>query len=167
MSDLAVEYLVVGDDEQTLVRTEVEHQLLEIGRQGPPGPAFGEGDLEMDNHAIRDAQVIGFKSEFDNGNSGAFRQILLATAQKQKVRLTDNCVLEIVSSSAPVGHYQLRIVQDGVGNRHVVWQGLMPNRWLNSTVVPNVHKDANGESILSLFWDGSRFTQSLAKVGAL
>jgi hypothetical protein len=167
VSEVAVEYLVVGDGEQTLVRTEVEHQILEQGRQGPPGPAFGSGDLDMDNHAIVDAKVVGFHGEYDNGDSNSYAQVLLARAQKQKLRITEQCVVELVGAGAPVGHYQLRLVQNSVGGYRAIWQGLLPGRWLNTNVVPEVHKDPFGESILSLYWDGNQFTQSLAKVGAL
>jgi hypothetical protein len=124
-----------------------------------------DSDLEMNNNDITEAKTITFNGEYDNGNSGASKTIDFANGQKQKVTLTANTTLTI-SAPPAVGSYQLRLIQDATGGRTITWSGFSASRWLSSATAPTPNAAANGESIVSAFWDGAAWVQSLAKVGA-
>lgn len=157
----------LSTDNELLVTTELELVLIESGMQGPPGPGFGGGSLNMGNQPIYNVSAVGFHAEYDCGNSGAAITIDLSVAQKQKLTLTAAApVVTIDATEAPVGHYQIRIIQDSAGGRAPSFPSLSVSRWLGSAFMPPVNGAANGESILSLYWDGANFTQALAKVGA-
>lgn len=111
-------------------------------------------------------KIFGFGSEIDNGNSGAAKTIVVANGQKQKLTLNAACTITIDSTGLLVGNYQLRLIQDATGGRTVAWSGLSASRWLGSTIAPAINSVPNGETLVSMFWDGVNFTQSLAKVGA-
>jgi hypothetical protein len=150
---------------ETLVATEIQQEFIDVAMQGPPG--FAGGPIVLENDPIEGVSTVGFFGEVDNGDSGATATIVLALGQKQKIRLTHATpVLIFNTEGAPVGHYQLRIIEDGVGGRIPSYVGLSASRWLGSATQPNINGAANGESILSLFWDGQQFTQALTKVGA-
>lgn len=120
----------------------------------------------LGNSAITGVKTINFNGEVDNGNSGTAKTITLAAGQKQKVTLTGNATLTISFTGAAVGTYQLRLIQDGTGSRTVTWSGLSASRWLGSAAAPAINGAASGETIVSIFYDGTNAVQSLAKVGA-
>lgn len=109
--------------------------------------------------------TVTFKGEYDNGNSGIGKVIDFSLGQKQKITLNGNCSL-VFGTPPGVGNYQLRLIQDATGNRAVSFSGLSGSRWLGATSQPDLNNTANGETLLSLYWDGAAFTQSLIKVGA-
>jgi hypothetical protein len=112
-------------------------------------------------------KIFGFKQELDNGNSGAAITVTLANAQKQKLTLTAACTLTIAAGTGlPVGNYQLRLIQNATGGFAVTWAGLSASRWLGSAAAPAINTAVNGETMVSIYYDGTNFTQSLAKVGA-
>lgn len=148
------------------------------GEPGTPGQGVAQGGAvesvlvklsDADFHtAWTDSlkmKTVSFKGEVDNGLSGAGKIIDFSLGQKQVITLNQTTTLTF-DTPPGVGNYQLRIVQDAVGGRAVSYLGLASNRWLNSVSVPELNALPNGESIISLYWDGSKFTQGLTKVGA-
>lgn len=123
-------------------------------------PALGNTDLSG-------VKTVKFSGEYDNGNSGTAVTVTLANAQKQKLKLTGNVTITVSFTGAAVGNYQLRLIQDGTGSRTVAWSGLSASRWLGAASAPAVNSAANGETIVSIYYDGTNATQSLAKVGAV
>ena len=108
--------------------------------------------------------VVWFASEYNCGDSGTALTVDFSNGQKQRVRLTGNATLTI--SPAPgVGHYQLRIIQDATGGRTLAFSGLSSSRWLGAASQPGHNTAANGETILSLYYDGANWTQGMALVG--
>lgn len=77
--------------------------------------------------------------------------------------LSSNSVVTL--SGALPGHYQLRIVQDGVGGRTITWQNVAG--WLGSATVPALNAAASGMTFVNFFrtvnglWYGQ-----IIKVGA-
>ncbi|HWO57703.1 MAG TPA: hypothetical protein VNN55_09075 [bacterium] len=124
------------------------------------------GSLGLSGNAISGVKTVGFQAEYDNGNSGTSKTISLANGQKQRITLTANATLTISTTGASVGNYTIRIKQDATGGRTVTWSGLSSSRWLGASSPPPIHSAANGESILSIYFDGTTMTQTLAKVGA-
>lgn len=106
-----------------------------------------------------------FAAEYNNGNSGAAATINFANGQKQRVMLTANTTLTI-SAPPGVGNYQLRMIQDGTGDRTVTFSGISASRWLGSDVQPPINTAADAETLVSFYFDGTNFLQSMAKVGA-
>lgn len=110
--------------------------------------------------------AITFASEYDNGNSGAAATITLTNGSKQKITLNNSTTLTVSTTGAGIGNYQIRLIQDGVGGRTVTWVGLSGSRWLGETSAPGINSAIAGETIVSIYFDGTNMVQSLAKVGA-
>lgn len=121
----------------------------------------------LGNTALTQAKTISWNAEYDNGNSGTSKTITLANGAKQKITLNGNATLTISFSGAGIGMYQIRLIQDATGSRSVVWSGLSASRWLGWASAPDINAAANGESILTIFYDGTNAVQSLVKVGAI
>lgn len=123
--------------------------------------------LALSNQLISGIKTATFYAEYDNGNSGASKTITLTNGQNQKVTLTANTTLTISFSGAGVGHYQLKLIQDGTGSRTVSWSGLSGSRWLGATSAPAINTTASSETIVNIYYDGTNATQTLSKVGAV
>lgn len=121
----------------------------------------------LGNTAITGVKTVNFNGEYDNGNSGTTKTVTLTNGQKQKLTLNGNVALTVSFTSAAVGTYQLRLIQDATGGRTVTWTGLSASRWLGATSAPAINAASNGETIVSIFYDGTNAAQSLAKVGAV
>ena len=124
------------------------------------------GDLTMANNDIVQAKTIGYYAEYDNGNSGSADTITLANGQKQKSTLTADTTLTLSTTGAPVGHYQLKLIQDATGGRTVTFSGIGSTAWLNSSTVPDINGAANGVTFVNMYWDGTTIYASMSKVGA-
>jgi hypothetical protein len=122
------------------------------------------GNMTLSNRDIAKFKNLYAHAEYDNGNSGAADTINFANGQNQKSTLTGDAVLTI--NAAPgVGHYQLRLIQDGTGGRVPTFVGISNSRWLNSASQPAFNTAANGETILTFYWDGSAYTIGMQKTG--
>lgn len=124
------------------------------------------GAIAANGQDVHGVKVLGRIAEYDNGNSGAAKSIDWANGGQQRVTLNANTTLTI-GTPTYAGHYQLRLVQDATGSRTVAWSGLTATRWLGATSAPAINSAANGETIVSVYYNGSTLTQSLAKVGAV
>lgn len=174
----------VGQVAQIIVHvTEFSAQAVESfkgdpGDVGPPGlgvPPGGmihevlvklsgdDNDTEWSDNLVM--STVTFKGEVDNGSSGIGKVIDFSLGQKQKILLTGNSSL-VFQAPPGVGNYQLRMIQDTVGNRVISFSGLSNSRWLGATSQPELNNTANSETLLSLYWDGTNYTQSLIKIGA-
>lgn len=123
------------------------------------------------NQAVSGIKTLGFEAEYDNGNSGASKTITLTNGQKQKITLTANTTLTISFSSATVGDYQIRLIQDATGSRTLAAiSGLDAGRWLGSATQPSHNTAANGETLLTISvktaGTATGCIQSMVKVGA-
>lgn len=107
---------------------------------------------------------VVFDIEYDNGNAGAAKTIDFANGLKQKVTLNANTTLTI-SALPGVTSGQLRIIQDATGGRTLAFSGLSASRWAGSASAPSINAAANGESLLTVFFDGAANIQSLIPVG--
>jgi hypothetical protein len=122
-------------------------------------------DQTHGNTNIKTVKTITFNAEYDNGNSATAVTITLANAQKQKLTLTGNATVTISTTGAAIGSYQLRLIQDATGGRTVTWSGLSASRWLGSLTAPAINSAIAGESLITMFFDGTNITQSAAKIG--
>jgi hypothetical protein len=93
---------------------------------------------------------IVFASEYDNGNSGAAKTIDWGNGNKQKLVLTDDCVLSFAHPFG-VGTFTLKLQQDATGSRLVTWQGDV--LWPASTA-PTLSTDPNAIDLVVFYWDG-------------
>lgn len=108
------------------------------------------------------ATVVKFASEYNAGNSGTATTISFSNGQKQKLTLTGNATITL-SFPGP-GNYQLKLVQDGIGNRTVAWNGTP--KYLGSASAPAINATASGETIVSIYYDGTSYYLAASKVGA-
>jgi hypothetical protein len=111
-------------------------------------------------------QVAGLGSEYDAGNSGSSKSIDWANGGYQKLTLTANCAITL-GTPAEAGRYQLRLIQNGSSAYTVTWAGTnySASRWGGAAAAPTVNTIANGESIVSLFFDGTSFAQFMTLLG--
>lgn len=120
------------------------------------------------NNTITGVKLLTFSSEFDNGLSGTVITVSLANGAKQKLVLNAATpAITVNTATAAVGQYQIRIVQSSSGGSVPSFTGLVSTRWLGSASAPALNTAVNGESILTMYFDGTNITQSLSKVGAV
>ncbi len=116
--------------------------------------------------AFKNIRQIFFASEYDNGDAGSAKTIDFARGQYQKVRLTaSDGVLTITPPSAPC-FCMLRIFQDTVGARPLVFSGLNAAGWWGSSTQPDHNLAINGETLWRGYWSGSTWSHGIVKVGA-
>lgn len=123
------------------------------------------GPISMANQNIIGTKVLTAYAEVDHGSSGAAKSISFSGGQFCKVTLNSNTVLTIKNPPG-VGHYQLRVLQDTTGGWSASFVNLSQTRWLGVASQPALNTAASGASLLTLYWDGAAWTQSLEKVGA-
>lgn len=93
---------------------------------------------------------IAFVSEYDNGNSGSSKTIDWGNGNKQKLVLTDDCILTF---QHPFGimTVTLKLAQDATGSRLVTWP---PNvKWPAGTA-PTLSTDPDAIDLLCFYHDG-------------
>jgi hypothetical protein len=124
------------------------------------------GNLYLGNNAVLGLRNACFNSQLDNGDTGPTVTLDFLYGQAQRIRLTASSVTVTLADGPGVGHYQLLIAQDNVGNRDAVFAGThySSGRWVGNIGMPTINKVANGETIVSLYWDGSQWYQTLALV---
>lgn len=121
----------------------------------------------LGNTDLTGVKQVGF-TEYDNGSSGTTKTVTLSNGQKQKLTMTGNLTLTISFTNARPGNYQLRLIQDATGGRTLAnISGLSTSRWLNSAAQPTINSAANGESLVSIYYDGTNAVQSLSRVGVV
>lgn len=152
----------------TLTRQTALLTLVGTGLMGPPGALSGDavGDINMMGFDVLNAGVVSFTGEHSNGSSGPAHTIVLAHGTKQKITINQDTTLTISTTGAGVGHYQIRLIQHQTGGHSVTFVGLDPTRWLGSATQPAINTNSHGETLLSIFFDGTALIQSMAKVGA-
>lgn len=123
--------------------------------------------LTLNNNSIAGAKNISYNIEYDNGSSGTGTvSVAWANGQNQKVTLTGTCTVAI-GIPPGVGHYQLRVIENATGAFTITWSGISSSRWLGATTSPPININANGETIVNFFYDGTNITQSLSRTGEL
>ena len=122
----------------------VQHGSLGLGVAAPTS-----GNLKVEKTA-------SFNTEYDNGTKTTTFTIDWRNGQKQKVVLGEDSLTMNFTAPHGVGHYQLKIIQDGSGNRTkgtwptIKTMGGGASDWVLST-------DANAEDILTVYYDGSGY----------
>jgi hypothetical protein len=111
-------------------------------------------------------QLQSFGLEYDAGNSGSSKSIDWTNGYNQKLTLTSNVTITL-GTPPYVGRYQLRLIQNGSGAYTVTWAGTnySSSRWIGAASAPTINTINNGETIVSLFFDGTNFCQSLGLIG--
>ena len=133
-----------------VVRPSVTRVRVIVSPQGPPGPQ-GPGDLvgpagatdnavalfdgatgkllQDSNAILASDRLTGVKTitfaEYDNGSSGATKTITADNGQKQKLLVTDDCLLTVVRPTLGEGAFRLRLIMDAVGGHAVTWASKM------------------------------------------
>lgn len=122
---------------------------------GTPG-SVAKGAMYLYAQRVHTSGPIGGISEYAAGNSGAAITIDFgANGQYQSVVLNAATpAITISTVGLPVGKYQLKITQDGVGGRVPSWVGFVAATCVGNTL-PTVASAANAVTFLSLYWDGA------------
>jgi hypothetical protein len=126
------------------------------------------GPIGMGNNNITGIKVAGFNGEYDNGNSGSGITIDFANGAMQKVTLNAAGPVLTMANGPAAGRYRLKVIQDATGGRIPSWAGTNYSsaRWFNTPSTPSVNTGVSGETMTYWDWDGSKWYQGLAKVGA-
>lgn len=108
------------------------------------------------------ATVVKFASEYNAGGSGTSQSVNFGNGQKQRLTLTGNAKITLFFPGP--GNYQLKLLQDSSGSRTVTWGGTP--RYIGSASAPEINSAANGETIVSIYYDGTSYYLAASKVGA-
>lgn len=142
-----------------------------IGKARPGGVVVGTTDAQtLTNKTLAaptftgsaQAVAIKFASEYNAGNSGLSKTLDFTNGQKQSVTLNANATIGF--SFPGVGNYQLRVVQDMTGSRTLTISGTAV--YLGSGTLPAIQTAASSETILSIYYSGSKMYIGVSKVGA-
>jgi hypothetical protein len=121
------------------------------------------------NSALSGIKTAGFNSEVNAGTNTALSPDF-ANGQKQYCTMgAGTTTITLNTGQFPaVGHYQLRIIQDSTA-RALAFAGTAydAGRWLNDADANDVNSANSGQSILTIFWNGTNAYLSMAKVGAV
>jgi trimeric autotransporter adhesin len=135
-------------------------------------PTF-TGTVTMPTTAHGNSPISGIKWAAFNGeyNAGSGTAITpdFANGQKQYCTMgSGTTTVTLNTGSFPgVGHFQLRIIQySTAGALAFAGTAYSASRWLNDADANDVNSANNGESILSLYWNGTNAYLSMGKVGA-
>lgn len=101
---------------------------------------------------------IVFVSEVDNGNSGAAATIDWNEGNKQKIVLSDDCVLSFTHPFG-VATVTLKVQQDPTGSHLATWPPSV--KWADGTA-PTLTTDANAIDIVVFYFDGLDYYGSSA-----
>jgi hypothetical protein len=103
--------------------------------------------------ALTVEKKIVFVSEIDNGESGSAKTIDWTQGNKQKLILTDNCVMSMAHPFG-VAHLTLKLIQDGTGSRTVTWPATV--KWPSGTA-PTLTTTAWGIDLIVFYHDGLNY----------
>lgn len=123
--------------------------------------------LAAGNQPIGGVKTLGFYGEYDNGNSGSSKTITLANGAMQKLTLTqDEADITIHTTGAPIGEYQLRLVNTSSFIDRADFVG-MSGRWIGqSSGNITVRTGSGSETWVTLWWTGAVLVGSFGRVGA-
>lgn len=101
---------------------------------------------------------IVFVSEVDNGDSGAAKTIDWGEGNKQKIRLTDDCVISLQHPFG-VATVTLKVQQDDTGSRLATWPPSV--KWTSGTA-PTLSTGVDAIDIVVFYFDGLNYFGSSA-----
>jgi hypothetical protein len=124
------------------------------------------GPIAMGNNTISGIKNATF-SEPNIGWAGSAITIDWTLGNNIHLGLDAASCAITISNPPGVGHYQLRIVQDGAGNHAVTWGGAAysASRWLGSAAAPALNMTPGSWTFINFYYDGTQLYQSLSKVG--
>jgi len=127
-----------------------------IKSTGGTNGTVGKGSLSVECASLAVTGPIGFASEYDAGNSGASKTISFLNGSRQK--LTLNAATPAITVSAPpvVGHYQIKLVQNGTQAAVPTWVGFNAVDCVGNAF-PVVTTATNGVTFIYLYYDGTQF----------
>ena len=113
-----------------------------------------DSSVKFNDNAITHAKTVGFQGEHDNGSKTADFTLNFATAQKQKVTLTNNTITLTLDEDISVGNYLLKVVNGGLAT--LTWAGEFPAgiKWAGGSA-PSL--TSSGTDIISFYYDGTDF----------
>lgn len=135
--------------------------IKDSGKGLPESALVGKDDVQTMTHK-KFGDSVTFTEEVNAGDSGASKTVNFATGQKQTLKLTANTT--ITFSFPGVGNYQLRLVQDATGGRTAAIAGTV--KVVGAPTLPPINTVANGETFVTIFWNGSTAYLAVARVDA-
>ena len=103
--------------------------------------------VEVDN-------AVTFKSEIDDGSSGAADTIDWSAGQKHKSTLTANVTYTFTVPNGPTGGLVLRLVQDATGSRTATWPAAV--KWKSGSA-PTLTTGAAAIDLVVFYFDGTDY----------
>jgi hypothetical protein len=131
--------------------------------------AFQSHDSAVITGGLITPTVAGSQSEVSLGTYPTALTVVWSQGNRQTATLSGNTAISMDFVRAPVGVYQLKLIQDATGGRVPTWSTNTPGttRWLGSTTAPSVNTAANGVTFVTVYWDGVLAFGTLARVGVL
>lgn len=155
--------MIVGDATATTstydMRSEAGAQAYDVRIRSTGGTngTAGKGVLAVEAKTMTNTGPIGYSAEYNAGNSGAAITIDFLNGSRQRLTM-NNATPAITVSTAGlvVGHYQLKLIQDGTGGRAPTYVGFAAGDCVGNAL-PVLGAGANAVTFLYLYWDGSQF----------
>lgn len=147
----------------SVISAQTPQNYLDLVIQGsdPSAPSAGNfriyaksgGFYQIDSSSVvKPISDVGV-AEFDNGNSGAAKNIDWSNGVTQKVTLTANCTFTMSNPQASFT-YVFKVIQDAVGSRTATWPANV--KW-PSGVAPIITTTATRYDLITLYYDGTNY----------
>jgi len=121
---------------------------------GTSGKTLKSSDPTIDdNGAVGNVERIAYKTEVNNGNSGATETIDWTAGQKQRSTLTADCTFSFTAPAGPT-NLLLKLVQDGSGQHDATWPGSV--LWAKGKA-PNLTNGGGAIDIVTFYYDGTNY----------
>ena len=106
-----------------------------------------------DDGAVSNVERIAYKTEINNGNSGATKTIDWTAGQKQRVTMTADCTFSFTAPAGPT-NLLLKLVQDVTGGHDATWPGSV--LWAKGKA-PNLTNGGDAIDIVTFYYDGTNY----------
>lgn len=125
------------------------------------GSAVGDGELNVEAKLFRMGKAAGYAALVANGATGAAKTIDFTNGAKQTATLDNNATITLTAPPGTIVLDGLKLIlkQDATGGRTVTFTSSATIKWAGGTA-PVAQVAANSETMVNLFWDGTRFIGS-------
>lgn len=121
----------------------------------------GMGDYNVQCRYMQLGNAAGYAQVVANGNTGAAKTIDFSAGAKQSATLNNNATVTLTAPPGTIVLDGLKLIlkQDATGGRTVTFTSSATIKWAGGTA-PVAQVAANSETMVNLFWDGTRFIGS-------
>ena len=128
-----------------------------IRSSGGTNGTAGKATLAIEAKTVTTTGPQGYSAEYNAGNTGASITLDFLNGARQKTTMNSATpAITVATSGLVVGHYQIKLIQDGAGSRVPSWVGFAAGDCVGNAF-PSIASGANGVTFIYLYWDGAQF----------